>query len=46
MSGWEKVALVTALMVVALAAFNLAVWRRVRAAVRAARERADGHPDH
>ena len=39
MTGWEKVALVTALMVVALAAFNLAVWRRMRVAIRAAKER-------
>ncbi|MBN8846550.1 MULTISPECIES: hypothetical protein [unclassified Sphingomonas] len=32
MSGWTKVILATALMVVALGCFNLSLWRRLRAA--------------
>lgn len=36
MSGWTKVILATALLVVALGCFNLSLWRRLRAA----RERA------
>ncbi|OWK28488.1 hypothetical protein SPMU_27490 [Sphingomonas mucosissima] len=34
MSGWAKVILATALMVVALACFNLALWRRMKEARR------------
>ncbi|QNE33176.1 hypothetical protein F1C10_15455 [Sphingomonas sp. NBWT7] len=42
MSGWTKVFLATAIMVVALAGFNLALWRRLREARRlAAIERPD-----
>ena len=34
MSGWEKVIAATVLAVVGLVAFNLAIWRRLRAASR------------
>ncbi len=37
MSGWTKVFVATGLMVVALACFNLALWRRLKEA----RARAD-----
>ncbi len=30
MSGWTKVILATLLMVVAISAFNVALWRRMR----------------
>ncbi|MCC2981259.1 MULTISPECIES: hypothetical protein [unclassified Sphingomonas] len=36
MSGWTKVFLATGLMVVALACFNLALWRRLKEARRLA----------
>jgi len=31
-TGWSKVILATALMTIALACFNLSLWRRLRAA--------------
>lgn len=34
MSGWTKVILATGLMIVALACFNLALWRRLKEARR------------
>lgn len=41
MSGPEKAGLIIALAVVALLAFNWAMWRRMRAALRDAKERAE-----
>jgi hypothetical protein len=35
-SGWTKVFLATALMVVAIVCFNLALWRRMKDARRSA----------
>ena len=35
MTGWEKVVAATLLAVIGLAGLNLAIWRRMRAAVRA-----------
>ncbi|WP_425229545.1 hypothetical protein [Sphingomonas sp.] len=37
MTGWEKVIAATVVAVIGLAGLNLAVWRRVRGAMRAAR---------
>lgn len=36
MTGWEKVAAATLLAAIGLLGLNLAIWRRVRAAVRLA----------
>lgn len=36
MTGWEKVVVATAIMVVALIGFNLALWRRLKEARRLA----------
>lgn len=36
MSGWEKVAAATVLALIGLLGLNLAIWRRMRAAVRSA----------
>ena len=41
MSGGEKATLIIALAVVALLAFNVAMWRRMKAALRDAKERAE-----
>ena len=41
MTGPEKAALIIALAVVALVAFNWALWRRMRTALRDAKERAE-----
>ncbi|MDF2496278.1 hypothetical protein [Sphingomonas sp.] len=41
MSGWTKVFLATAILVVAMAGFNLALWRRLKEARRIAAENAD-----
>ncbi|WP_156455536.1 hypothetical protein [Sphingomonas sp. CCH5-D11] len=41
MSGWTKVFLATGLMVVALACFNLALWRRLKEARRLREANAD-----
>lgn len=40
MSGWTKVILATLLMVVAISAFNVALWRRMRDVRRLAEMRA------
>ena len=37
MTGWEKVIAATVVAVIGLVGLNLAIWRRVRAAVRAGR---------
>jgi len=44
-SGWEKVALLTALAVIALIGLNVSLWRRMKAATReaAARRAAEDH---
>lgn len=44
MTGWEKVAAATALAVVGLGGFNLAIWRRLREAVRMAKQQDGEHP--
>lgn len=46
MSGWTKVLLATGLMVVALACFNLALWRRLKEARRLAalQDEEEGRP--
>ncbi|WP_419807399.1 hypothetical protein [Sphingomonas sp.] len=41
MTGWEKVIAATVLAVIGLAGLNLAIWRRMRAALRYARASAD-----
>lgn len=41
MSGAEKAALIIALAVVALVAFNVALWRRMKAVLRDAKARAE-----
>ncbi|WP_176473136.1 hypothetical protein [Sphingomonas lenta] len=41
MTGPQKAALIIALAVVALVAFNVALWRRMKAITREARERAE-----
>lgn len=38
MTGWEKVIAATLLAVVGLIGLNLAIWRRMRAAVRSGAE--------
>ena len=45
MSGTTKVILITVLAVFALAMFNLSIWRRMRAAVKAAADEAETTPD-
>ncbi|OWK33668.1 hypothetical protein SPDO_05510 [Sphingomonas dokdonensis] len=45
MSGWTKVFLATGLMVVALACFNLALWRRMKEARRLGALRTDEAED-
>ncbi len=41
MSGGQKAALIIALAVIALVAFNVAMWRRVKAVLRDAKEQAE-----
>ena len=45
MSGWTKVILATAILVVAMAGFNLALWRRLKEARRIAALRAEQESD-
>ena len=45
MSGWTKVILATAILVVAMAGFNLALWRRLQEARRIAALRAEQESD-
>ena len=42
MTGWEKVIAATVVAVIGLAGLNLSIWRRVRAAARAARTDGQG----
>lgn len=45
MSGPEKAALIIALAVIVLVAFNVALWRRMKTALRQARKQTDADRD-